>query len=163
VPQPDRSPRRDRDERDRDESGRPRSARPRDALGRPLPYGTPGVADDPELAALEAADPQTLLAAAQELLDAGRPFEAHELLEAGWKRAPESERPLWRALAQLAVGMTHRGRGNEAGAKALFLRSADALEGLGDAPQPHGIAAPGLARAARSLAAGHSARLQLLL
>jgi predicted metal-dependent hydrolase len=158
VPQPDPS-----SGRDRDESGRPRSARPRDALGRPLPYGTPGVADDPALAALETAGPEALLVAAQELLDAGRPFEAHELFEAGWKRAPEAERPLWRALAQLAVGMTHRGRGNETGAKALFLRGADALEGLGDAPQPHGIAASGLARAARSLAAGHSARLQLLL
>jgi predicted metal-dependent hydrolase len=156
VPEPEHT-----SQRDRDASGRPRSARPRDALGRPLPYGTPGVADDPELLALETADPQRLLAAAQELLDAGRPFEAHELLEAGWKRAPDPERPLWRALAQLAVGMTHRGRGNETGAQALFLRSADALEGVGAAPQPHGIAAAGLAQAARSLAAGKSVRLQL--
>jgi hypothetical protein len=147
--------------RDRDESGRPRSARPRDALGRPLPYGTSGVAPDPDLAQLEAGDPETLLAAAQERLDAGRPFEAHELLEAAWKRAPELERPLWRALAQLAVGMTHRMRGNEPGAIALFSRSAAVLEGLDEARQPHNIDAPGLAIAALRLAAGHSTRLQL--
>ena len=79
----------------------------------------------------------------------------------GWKRAPELERPLWRALAQLAVGMTHRMRGNEAGASALFTRSAAALEGLDDAGAPHGIDASGLAAAALILAAGHSARLQL--
>jgi uncharacterized protein len=147
--------------RDRDDSGRPRSARPRDALGRPLPYGATGVAADPELAALEAADPDTLLGGAQDLLDAGRPFEAHELLEAGWTRAPEAERALWRALAQLAVGMTHRQRGNEAGAQTLFLRSAEALEGFGDTAQPHTIAAAELAHTARSLAAGQSVRPQL--
>jgi predicted metal-dependent hydrolase len=147
--------------RDRDESGRPRNARPRDALGRPLPYDSAGVAADPELTALEAADPETMLLAAQELLDAGRPFEAHELLEAGWKAAPVSERPLWRALAQLAVAITHRARGNEPGAQALLLRSAETLESLGAGAQPHGIAAAGLARAARSLATGQSIRLQL--
>jgi hypothetical protein len=147
--------------RDRDESGRPRSARPRDELGRPLPYGTAGVEPDPGLVELEAGDPETLLAAAQDRLDAGRPFEAHELLEAGWKRAPELERPLWRALAQLAVGMTHRMRGNEPGAVALFSRSAAALDGLGEDDQPHGIDAPGLARAAVTLAAGRNASLQL--
>ena len=62
------------------------------------------------------ADPATLLAGAQRLLDAGRPFQAHELLEAAWKRAPEGERQLWRALAQLAVGVTHALRGNATGA-----------------------------------------------
>ena len=30
-------------DRDRDAAGRPRQSRPRDALGRPLPYGSPGV------------------------------------------------------------------------------------------------------------------------
>jgi hypothetical protein len=147
--------------RDRDPSGRPRSARPRDALGRPLAYGAAGVAEDPELVALEYADSESLLAAAQELLDTGRPFEAHELLEAGWKRAPEPERALWRALAQLAVGLTHQLRGNEAGAQALFRRSTEALEGLDRAAAPHGIDARGLAVAARRLAAGQTVKLQL--
>lgn len=149
------------DRRDRDESGRPRSARPRDALGRPLPRGAAGVEPDPELAKLEAADFETLLEAAQQLLDAGRPFEAHELLEAGWKRAPEPERPLWRALAQLAVGLTHRMRGNEAGARTLFLRSAEALETLDVSVPAHGITGPALARVARDLAEGQPATVKL--
>ncbi|MEU8571363.1 DUF309 domain-containing protein, partial [Streptomyces pathocidini] len=34
--------------RDRDEEGRARSGRPRDGLGRPLPYGAPGVERQPE-------------------------------------------------------------------------------------------------------------------
>jgi len=66
-------------ERDRDESGRPRSTRPRDALGRPLPHGSEGVLripDDVEL------PPAETLAYAQDLLDAGLAFNAHEVLEA---------------------------------------------------------------------------------
>ena len=34
----------------------------------------------------------------------GRPFHAHEVLEASWKAAPPAERDLWQGLAQLAVG-----------------------------------------------------------
>ncbi len=117
--------------RERDFDGRPRNARPRDALGRPLPRGSEGVAEDPAIAELIAtAGPDELLAAAQALLDAGRPFEAHEVLEAGWKRAPSPERGLWRALAQLAVGVTHRLRGNAEGAEALFIRATETLDAL---------------------------------
>jgi predicted metal-dependent hydrolase len=149
-------------ERDRDSRGRARSARPRDALGRPLPYGAEGVAEDPEIAELEQADEATLVNAAQRLLDEGRPFEAHALLEAAWKRAPAPERALWRALAQLAVGLTHRLRGNDPGAQALFARSAQALEAVepGLASQK-GIDVLGLAQAARQLAAGNAAEVRL--
>ncbi len=146
------------DERDRDRLGRPRSARPRDDLGRPLPPGSTPAADETELAALaelEAADPVTLLGAAQALLDAGKPFQAHELLEARWKRAPEGERQLWRALAQLAVGMTHRMRGNEPGAAALFRRAAEGLEAV-TGPAPYDIDASGLATQARELTSAAS-------
>ena len=52
------------------------------------------------------------LAEAQRLLDAGFPFQAHEVLEAAWKSAPDAERDLWQGLAQLAVGLTHALRGN---------------------------------------------------
>jgi len=143
----------ERPTRDRDALGRARNARPRDPLGRPLPYGAPGVSPDPELLRLESADGPTLLAGAQRLLDDGRPFEAHELLEAAWKRAPKQERPLWRALAQLAVGMTHELRGNAAGARALFGRSAQTLESL-PGPVPHGIDVAGLAATGRRHEAG---------
>lgn len=96
--------------------------------------------------------PGALLAAAQRLLAEGRPFQAHEVLEAGWKRAPESERPLWRALAQLAVGVTHSLRGNPRGAKALYVRAAREFEGWDSRTAPHGIDVAGLAEAARGLA-----------
>ena len=108
-------------DRERDELGRPRNARPRDALGRPLARGEPGVEGVPEDLALS---PQDALAEAQRLLDEGRPFHAHEVLEAAWKAADPGERELWRGLAQLAVGLTHLQRGNARGAVALLRRGA---------------------------------------
>jgi len=111
--------------RDRDEAGRPRNARPRDALGRPLARtgaSAPAV-DDPALPPTEA------LRRAQQLLDEGRAFHAHEVLEAVWKETTGPQRGLWRALAQLCVGVTHRQRGNAAGAAALFARAAENLAG----------------------------------
>jgi hypothetical protein len=114
-------------DRDRDEAGRARNARPRDGLGRPLPYGTGGVQRQPE-GVLRT--PAETLAEAQRLLDAGRPFHAHEVLEDAWKAAPERERPLWKGLAQLAVGLTHALRGNQVGAIALLRRGAGGIAGF---------------------------------
>src|SRR5205814_1271490 len=110
--------------RDRDEQGRARSARPRDGLGRPLPYGAPGVDRQPEGVSRT---PDESLVEAQRLLTAGMPFHAHEVLEDAWKAAPEAERELWRGLAQLAVGLTHAARGNTRGGVALLERGAAAL------------------------------------
>src|ERR1700720_4077153 len=127
-------------ERDRDESGRPRSTRPRDALGRPLPQGSEGIAripDDLELSPLET------LRYAQDLLDQGRAFSAHEVLEAAWKNGPDDERMLWQGLAQLAVGIPHAQRGNVRGATSL-LRSASARLSQGDRPGRHAIDVAGL-------------------
>ncbi len=73
--------------RDRDTAGRARNARPRDALGRPLPYGEVGEDRAPEGVVRT---PAQTLAEAQRLLDAGRPFHAHEVLEDAWKSAPEA-------------------------------------------------------------------------
>ena len=95
--------------RDRDPAGRARNARPRDGLGRPLPHDAEGVERVPDDLVLP---PAESLAEAQRLLDAGRPFHAHEVLEGTWKAAPDAERDLWQGLAQLAVGLTHRARGN---------------------------------------------------
>ena len=111
-------------ERDRDVQGRARQARPRDALGRPLPYGTPGV----EPVSEEPLPPYETVAAARELLEAGRPFSAHEVLEARWKDAPALERDLWQGLAQLCVGLTHSARGNHTGAARLVERAAGRLD-----------------------------------
>jgi hypothetical protein len=129
-------------------AGRARNARPRDALGRPLPRNADGepVAEDQPL------PPARALTAAQQLLDAGRPFHAHEVLEAVWKAAPPAERDLWQGLAQLAVGVTHARRGNARGAAALLSRGAGRLAGY-PSPGPDGIDIVGLRGAAARIAA----------
>jgi len=119
-------------ERDRDAEGRARNARPRDELGRPLPYGSAGVPRAPEGIRRE---PAETLSLAQRLLDEGAPFHAHEVLEDAWKTRPPDESPLWRGLAQLAVGLTHLARGNLTGAAALLRRGAGSLsETAGPSP-----------------------------
>jgi predicted metal-dependent hydrolase len=64
---------------------------------------------------------------AQQLLDEGRAFGAHEVLEAVWKASAGPERELWRSLAQLAVAVTHLERGNLRGARELALRATAGL------------------------------------
>jgi hypothetical protein len=140
--------------RDRDAEGRARNARPRDALGRPLPYDASGEERAPEGVVRE---PAAALDEAQRLLDAGRPFHAHEVLEDAWKSAPEDERQLWRGLAQLAVGLTHAARGNARGATTLLERGAGNLRPYTTAP-PHGIDVPGLVSWAQALAGDPAGR-----
>ncbi|MGH4030264.1 DUF309 domain-containing protein [Actinomycetota bacterium Odt1-20B] len=139
--------------RDRDAEGRARNARPRDGLGRPLPYGTDGVARQPEGVVRT---PAESVEEAQALLDAGRPFHAHEVFEDAWKSGPEEERGLWQGLAQLAVGLTHGARGNATGGARLLRRGAGAVTAwCGAAPgreRPYGIDVPGLDAWARALA-----------
>ena len=110
-------------ERDRDLSGRARNARPRDGLGRPLPRGSSAGSERvPDELHLSVDD---TIALAQRYLDSGRPFHAHEVLEALWKTQPASERDLWQGLAQIAVGLTHAMRGNIVGAARLLRRGAE--------------------------------------
>ncbi|WP_405514434.1 DUF309 domain-containing protein [Streptomyces canus] len=139
--------------RDRDSEGRARNARPRDGLGRPLPYGADGVARQPE-GVVRA--PEETVAEAQELLDAGRPFHAHEVFEDAWKSGPDQERALWRGLAQLAVGLTHSARGNVTGGARLLRRGAGAVEewaaSAAGRGRPYGMDLAGLADWARRLA-----------
>ncbi|MFY1633237.1 DUF309 domain-containing protein [Solwaraspora sp. WMMB335] len=137
----------DRD-RDRDPTGRPRNARPRDGLGRPLPHGATGVPTTPDDLVLT---PGAALDEAQRLLDAGRPFHAHEVLEAVWKAAPPPEREFWRGLAQLAVGLTHVRRGNPTGAARLLTRAADRIDGYAERC-PYDVPVADLVRFGRELA-----------
>ena len=106
--------------------------RPRDALGRPLPYGSPGV----EPVSEESLPPAETLATARRLVEEGRPFSAHEVLEARWKAGPREERDLWQGLAQICVGLTHASRGNTVGAARLVERAAVRLQQYqrGDGP-----------------------------
>ncbi|GAA3962683.1 DUF309 domain-containing protein [Actinoplanes auranticolor] len=134
--------------RDRDAAGRPRNARPRDGLGRPLPKGMPGVPTTPDDLILP---PDEALREAQRLLDAGRPFHAHEVLEGAWKASGPAEREFWRGMAQLAVGLTHARRGNTGGAARLLRRSADRIEPYAAAP-PYGVPVAALTAWARSTA-----------
>jgi hypothetical protein len=112
-------------DRDRDRVGRPRNARPRDALGRPLSRATPHEAGQPRIPDDLTVTGYEAARLADELLRAGRPFHAHEVLEASWKSGPRHERDLWQGLAQVAVGLTHAHRGNARGAVTLLRRGAE--------------------------------------
>ncbi|MGA5731598.1 DUF309 domain-containing protein [Streptomyces seoulensis] len=137
--------------RDRDTEGRARNARPRDGLGRPLPYGADGVERQPEGVVRS---PAETVAEAQALLDAGKPFHAHEVFEDAWKSGPDGERELWRGLAQIAVGLTHSARGNVTGGPRLLRRGAAAVTAWsGQGPsRPYGLDLPALAAWAQDLA-----------
>ena len=119
-------------DRDRDPAGRPRNARARDGLGRPLPRGIDAAAGEPRIPDDLVLPPAEAVRLADELLRAGRPFHAHEVLEASWKNGPAEERDLWQGLAQIAVGLTHAGRGNARGAATLLRRGAQRIRGSGD-------------------------------
>jgi len=83
-----------------------------------LPYGAHGVEPVPE----EPLPPLETIEVALALVREGRPFSAHEVLEARWKAGPEDERDLWQGLAQICVGLTHALRGNAIGANRLVER-----------------------------------------
>ena len=154
-------------DRDRDPAGRPRNARPRDGLGRPLgredsaafsgASGTERIPDDLVIGGTEAA------ALADQLLRDGRPFHAHEVLEAAWKSGPAQERDLWQGLAQIAVGLTHARRGNARGAVSLLRRGAARVRAyqagtgsrsaVGQPARPFGMNVAGFLAAADDLAA----------
>ena len=87
-------------------------------------------------------------ALADQLLRDGRPFHAHEVLEAAWKSGPAEERDLWQGLAQIAVGLTHARRGNTRGAVALLRRGTERVRAYQDGAGSSGR--PG-SRAARSV------------
>ena len=104
----------------------PREPRARDAAGRPVPAGS---ADAVEPVPEQALLPAQALTLARHLLAQGRPFFAHDVLEARWKAAPADERDLWQGLAQVCVGLTHLQRGNARGGARLLRRGAGRLSG----------------------------------
>lgn len=126
-------------ERDRDDGGRPRNARPRDELGRPLPRG----AENRMAEESPATSPEDALERGIAHFNAGRYFQAHEAWEEGWHPSPEPERDFWQGLTQVAVGLTHRQRGNAHGAATLLRRGAKRLRTYG--PEHMGVAIASLA------------------
>ena len=95
--------------------------------------------------------PAEALRLAQQLLDEGRPFHAHEVLEASWKTAPPAERDLWQGLAQIAVGLTHARRGNAHGAAALLRRGAERVAGYAGSA-PHHVDAATICQVSQEMA-----------
>lgn len=134
-------------DRDRDQEGRARQARPRDELGRPLPYGSKGV----EPVSEEPLPPHESLTYARQLVDEGRPFAAHEVLEARWKAGPPEQRDLWQGLAQICVGLTHALRGNTVGAARLVDRGCARIQEYAGTDGPtHGLDLHAVAACARA-------------
>jgi len=111
----------------------------------------PQIPDDLDL------PPQQTLTFAQQLLDDGLAFNAHEVLESAWKNGPFAEKMLWQALAQYAVGITHLQRGNPKGARTLLTRAIRRLEAYlrGDSSPttefPYDIDGPGIIAHAQQL------------
>jgi len=98
--------------------------------------------------------PLKSLQVARQLVVDGRPFAAHEVLEARWKAGPVGERDLWQGLAQLCVGLTHAARGNRVGAFRLVERAAGRLEAYGTGEGPtYGLDLTALVACARTQAA----------
>jgi hypothetical protein len=97
------------------------SERPRDRLGRPLdpgdPRAFPTVPDRDVISGAQAWDE------ALDCLQRDLPFHAHEIFEQRWKCAPETERDVWRALAQWGAALTQQARGNAVGQKRLAMRA----------------------------------------
>ena len=127
-----------RDGRDRRDDGSPEQSRPRDLTGRPLPYGTEGVALS------EAADPATVeeaVALGTARWDEQRYFEAHELLEYAWTLGPDADRDLWKGVIQVAVAGVHLQRGNRIGARRLLDRALGRLAGQPSAHRGIDVAA----------------------
>lgn len=100
-----------------------KSELPRDPLGQLRPPGAPDALA--YLKELELASAEQAFGRALELFDEQRFFEAAKHFEYGWRadEVPVDERPLWRALVQVAAGLCHIQRGNPAGAQKVLARA----------------------------------------
>lgn len=92
-------------------------SRERDRLGRPVEPGSaeavPGITDREQI------DSATAWREALDYLGRDLPFHAHETFEMRWRCCPDSERPLWKALARWAAAVTHAERGNPEGSASI--------------------------------------------
>jgi predicted metal-dependent hydrolase len=72
------------------------------------------------------------LASGIELFNAGRFFEAHEVLEDAWREAIGERKLFLQALVQLAVGFHHYTMDNVVGAESVLERGLGNLAGYAD-------------------------------
>lgn len=72
--------------------------------------------------------PPPLLKEGIKLFNAGRYFEAHEVLEQAWLEERGPVRVLYQGVLQVGVGLHHARRGNRRGALALLDRGMGRLE-----------------------------------
>ncbi len=77
------------------------------------------------------------LAGAVELFNAGRYFEAHEVLERLWLAADGLDRELYQGVLQVAVGLHHEAGGNRKGAASMLAKGVARLTPL--APSRLGV------------------------
>ncbi|MBN1203695.1 MAG: DUF309 domain-containing protein [Myxococcaceae bacterium] len=73
---------------------------------------------------------QECLAEGVALFNAGRWYEAHERWEDAWRRESGERRGLLQGLILVAAGLIKRGAGRAEGARTLFTRALERLEGL---------------------------------
>ncbi len=67
---------------------------------------------------------------AVELFNAGRYFEAHEVLERLWLAADGLDRELYQGVLQVAVGLHHGAHGNRKGASSMLAKGVSRLAPL---------------------------------
>ena len=70
------------------------------------------------------------VAEAVELFNAGRYFEAHEVLERLWLGADGLDRELYQGVLQVAVGLHHEARGNPKGSASMLAKGVSRLTPL---------------------------------
>jgi uncharacterized protein len=68
-----------------------------------------------------------------EAIDAGKNFEAHEILEAYWITYRGEDRDFYKGLIQAAVALHHASQGNRDGAKNVARRATALLAPFGPA------------------------------
>ena len=110
------------------------AASSRDRLGRPLRGSESESRAFPQVPEREYVSGEIAWLEAMDYLQQDLPFHLHEVCEQRWRCAPETERNVWRGLAQWGAALTHRSRGNEAGALRLAQRARSTIDSAGHIP-----------------------------
>lgn len=110
------------------------AASSRDRLGRPLRGANNESRAFPQVPERDYVSGETAWLEAMNYLQQDLPFHLHEVCEQRWRCAPETERNMWRGLAQWGAALTHEARGNDSGARRLAERATNTINSAGDIP-----------------------------